>query len=54
MTKEEEIQINATFKALTQQRDIALNQVVLMAGLIASLEDQIKSLTPKEESDVSD
>lgn len=39
-----DVEIEGRFKALTMQRDNALNQVVLLMGSISTLEDKIKEL----------
>jgi hypothetical protein len=49
-------EIDGRFKALTMQRDNAMNQVVLLAGNIATLEAKIADIEkkPDETSNVTD
>jgi len=49
-------EIDGRFKALTMQRDNAMNQVVLLMGNIATLEAKIADLEkkPDETSDITD
>ena len=49
-------EIEGRFKALTMQRDNAMNQVVLLMGNIATLEAKIADLEkkPDETSNVTD
>ena len=48
-------EIDGRFKALTMQRDNAMNQVVLLMGNIATLEAKIADLEkPNETSNVTD
>jgi len=49
-------EIDGRFKALTMQRDNAMNQVVLLIGNIATLEAKIADLEkkPDETSNVTD
>jgi hypothetical protein len=49
-------EIDGRFKALTMQRDNAMNQVVLLMGNIATLEAKIADLEkkPDETSNVTD
>jgi len=49
-------EIDGRFKALTMQRDNAMNQVVLLMGNIATLEAKIAELEkkPDETSDITD
>lgn len=42
-----EIQINAQFSALVEQRNAALNSVVNMAGELAVLKDKVAELEKK-------
>lgn len=50
-----DVEIEGRFKALTMQRDNAMNQVVLLMGNIATLEAKIADLEkPDETSNVTD
>ncbi len=50
-----DVEIEGRFKAITMQRDTAMNQVVMLMGNIASLEAKIADLEkPDETSNVTD
>ena len=51
-----DVEIEGRFKAMTVQRDNALNQVVMLMGNIATLEAKIADLEkkPDETSNVTD
>jgi hypothetical protein len=50
-----DVEVEGRFKALTMQRDNAMNQVVLLMGNIATLEAKIADLEkPNETSNVTD
>lgn len=51
-----DVEIEGRFKAITMQRDTAMNQVVMLMGNIATLEAKIADLEkkPDENSDITD
>ena len=49
-----EIEVNATIQALISQRDANANSLVQLVGKIAVLEDELKKLKAKNDSDSND